>query len=167
MTVKKLLDSVVDEDDDGVFYKLDLLERDDLISTFIEVETLNNDDFLKVAESLTRCGVVKPKIKELMQIVHLLHKKGRYYLVSVKELQALDEQMVSMTDIDYMRRNNVANLLVKWGLVKILNPDVMYQVVENKYIPVYVLSYRDKKDWNLISKYKIGTIKTRNYNGNK
>jgi hypothetical protein len=167
MTVKKLLDSVVDDDDDGIFYKLDLLERDDLISTFIEVETLNEDDFLKVKESLTRCGVVNTKIKELLQIVHLLHKKGKYYLVSVKELLALDGQMVSMTDIDYMRRNNIANLLVKWGLVKLKNPDVMYQVVENRVIPIYVLSYRDKKDWTLVSKYKIGTIKTRNNNGNR
>ena len=157
--LKKLLSNVLDEDEDGKYYKLDLLEREDLLKTFIEVDKLNNDEFLKICESLTRVGIANRTKKEIYQTCSLLHKKGKYYVVMFKEMYALDNCEVEMTEDDYLRRNHIANLLVKWGLIKIINPEVMYAVVENTPISVYVLSYKDKKDWKLISKYNMGTIK--------
>ena len=160
--IEKLLSKVLGEDEDGKYYKLDLLERDDLLKTFIEIDVLDNDAFLKVAETLKRCGISNRIKKELYQTCSVLHKKGRYYIVMFKEMYGLDSQETEMSEDDYLRRNHIANLLVKWGLIKIINPEVMYAVVENKPISVFVLSYKDKKDWKLISKYNMGGIKRTN-----
>lgn len=60
----------------------------------IEVVLKEPDDFLKVRETLTRIGVASRKEKKLYQSCHILHKKGKYYIVHFKELFALDRRIL-------------------------------------------------------------------------
>lgn len=125
------------------------------LASFVEVKLKEQDDFLKVRETLTRIGVSSRKEKVLYQSCHILHKRGQYYIVHFKELFALDGKESSITDNDIERRNAIAKLLSDWGLVEIVNPDIM----KDKIAPIHqikIISYRDKDEWQLISKYNIG-----------
>ena len=55
------------------------------LSKFVEVTLNEQDDFLKVRETLTRIGVSSRKEKVLYQSCHILHKQGHYYIVHFKE----------------------------------------------------------------------------------
>ena len=48
------------------------------LSSMIEVTLNNEDDFLKVRETLTRIGIASRKDMTLYQSCHILHKQGRY-----------------------------------------------------------------------------------------
>ena len=56
----------------------------------LEIGLKEPDDFLKVRETLSRIGVASRREKKLYQSCHILHKQGRYYIVSFKELFRLD-----------------------------------------------------------------------------
>ena len=125
------------------------------LAKFIEVSLKEQDDFLKVRETLTRIGVSSRKEKVLYQSCHILHKQGRYYIVHFKELFALDGKPSNLTENDVQRRNAIANLLEEWGLIKVLNPKLM----ENNIAPLHqikIISFKEKDDWQLIAKYNIG-----------
>ena len=120
----------------------------------VEVTLNEPDDFLKVRETLTRIGVASRKEKKIYQSCHILHKQGRYFLVHFKELFALDGKHANLTSNDVQRRNRIAQLLVDWGLVGIVNSDSIQDVAPLNQIKV--LSYKDKGDWILETKYNIG-----------
>jgi len=125
------------------------------LAKFIEVKLNEQDDFLKVRETLTRIGVSSRKEKVLYQSCHILHKQGKYYIVHFKELFALDGKPSNISENDIQRRNAIANLLEEWGLVKILNPKLM----EDNIAPLHqvkIISFKEKDDWELITKYNIG-----------
>ena len=124
----------------------------------VEVSLGEPDDFLKVRETLTRIGVASRKEKKLYQSCHILHKQGRYYIVHFKELFALDGKRANLTVNDVERRNRIAQLLADWGLIKILNVDQIQGIAPLNQIKV--LSYKDKGDWMLETKYNIGRKKT-------
>ena len=120
--------------------------------------TLNEpDDFLKVREMLTRIGVASRNEKKIYQSCHILHKQGRYYLVHFKELFALDGKHANLTVNDVQRRNRIAQLLVDWGLVGIVDADRIQDIAPLNQIKV--LAYKDKQDWVLETKYNIGSKK--------
>jgi len=120
--------------------------------------TLNEpDDFLKVRETLTRIGVASRKEKKIYQSCHILHKQGRYFLVHFKELFALDGKHANLTSNDVQRRNRIAQLLVDWGLVGIVSADIIQDVAPLNQIKV--LSFKDKGEWILETKYNIGSKK--------
>ena len=123
------------------------------------VEVLLNepDDFLKVRETLTRIGVASRKEKKIYQSCHILHKQGRYYLVHFKELFALDGKHANLTSNDVQRRNRIAQLLADWGLVDIVDTAKIQDIAPLNQIKV--LSYKDKGDWILETKYNIGAKK--------
>ena len=120
----------------------------------VEVTLNEPDDFLKVRETLTRIGVASRKEKKIYQSCHILHKQGRYFLVHFKELFALDGKHANLTINDVQRRNRIAQLLVDWGLVGIVSADSIQDVAPLNQIKV--LSYKDKGDWILETKYNIG-----------
>ena len=120
----------------------------------VEVTLNEPDDFLKVRETLTRIGVASRKEKKIYQSCHILHKQGRYFLVHFKELFALDGKHANLTSNDVQRRNRIAQLLVDWGLVGIVSADSIQDVAPLNQIKV--LSYKDKGDWILETKYNIG-----------
>ena len=125
------------------------------INKCVEVQLQEQDDFLKVRETLTRIGVSSRKEKVLYQSCHILHKQGKYYIVHFKELFALDGKPSNITENDIQRRNAIANLLEEWGLVKILNR----KVIEGNLAPIHqikIISFKEKDGWELIPKYNIG-----------
>jgi hypothetical protein len=125
------------------------------LSKFVEVVLSNQDDFLKVRETLTRIGVSSRKERVLYQSCHILHKQGKYYIVHFKELFALDGKLSTITENDIQRRNAIANLLEEWGLLKIIN----YDIIENNLAPIHqikIISFKEKDDWELVAKYNIG-----------
>ena len=123
----------------------------------VEVTLNEPDDFLKVRETLTRIGVASRKEKKIYQSCHILHKQGRYYLVHFKELFALDGKHANLTSNDVQRRNRIAQLLADWGLVGIVDADRIQDIAPLNQIKV--LSYKDKGDWILETKYNIGAKK--------
>ena len=125
------------------------------LSKFIEVTLTEQDDFLKVRETLTRIGVSSRKEKVLYQSCHILHKQGRYYIVHFKELFALDGKPSNLTENDIQRRNAIAKLLEEWGLVKILNSILMKDNIAPLH-QIKIISFKEKDDWQLITKYNIG-----------
>ena len=115
--------------------------------------TLNEaDDFLKVRETLSRIGVASRKERKLYQSCHILHKQGRYFIVHFKELFALDGKPTNISINDLERRNTIAGLLEDWDLIKITGNNEQKAPLSQ----IKVLSYREKDDWLLETKYNIG-----------
>ena len=123
----------------------------------LEVTLKEPDDFLKVRETLTRVGVASRKERKLYQSCHILHKRGKYYIVHFKELFALDGKPTNITPNDVQRRNRITKLLSDWGLVEISGEDARDLAPLNQ---IKVLSFKDKGEWTLESKYNIGKKKT-------
>ena len=121
----------------------------------LEVTLKEPDDFLKVRETLTRIGVASRKERKLYQSCHILHKRGKYYIVHFKELFALDGKPTNITSNDVQRRNRIAKLLSDWGLIEI-STEVTDLAPLNQ---IKVLSFKDKGEWTLESKYNIGKKK--------
>ena len=126
-----------------------------MLDSLIEIRITNDDDFLKIRETLTRIGVASRKDKTIYQSCHILHKQGRYYIVHFKELFALDGKPSNFDMTDQARRNTIANLLAEWGLVELVNPvrttDPIAPLSQIKVLP-----HREKNEWNLVAKYNIG-----------
>jgi len=127
-------------------------------SDMVEVSLSEPDDFLKVRETLTRIGVASRKERKLYQSCHILHKQGRYYIVHFKELFALDGKKTNLTNNDVQRRNRIAQLLSDWGLVTVVEKTSIEDIAPLNQIKV--LSFKDKDEWTLESKYNIGRKKT-------
>jgi|TARA_R100000030_G_scaffold34566_1_gene25799 hypothetical protein len=123
----------------------------------VEVTLHQPDDFLKVRETLTRIGVASRKEKKLFQSCHILHKKGKYYIVHFKELFALDGKHANLTSNDIQRRNRIAKLLSDWGLIGIVTDDKIEDVAPLNQIKV--IAFKEKSEWILESKYNIGKKK--------
>ena len=126
-------------------------------SDMVEVVLKEPDDFLKVRETLTRIGVASRKEKKIYQSCHILHKQGRYFLVHFKELFALDGKHANLTVNDVQRRNRIAQLLADWGLVGVVDTIRIQDIAPLNQIKV--LSFKDKGDWILETKYNIGAKK--------
>lgn len=125
--------------------------------TMVEVVLKEPDDFLKVRETLTRIGVASRKEKKLYQSCHILHKKGKYYIVHFKELFALDGKRANLTVNDVQRRNRIVQLMIDWGLITVVRATDIEDIAPLNQIKV--LAYKDKGEWTLESKYNIGKKK--------
>ena len=121
---------------------------------------IEEDDFIKVRETLTRIGVASKKDKILYQSCHILHKQGRYYIVHFKELFALDGKPTDISENDLARRNAIAKLLEDWGLVEIVNKKQIETPEPIFLSQVKIISHKEKSEWELIPKYNIGKRKT-------
>jgi len=125
------------------------------IEDLVEVLLEEKDDFLKVRETLTRIGLASKKDNTLYQSCHILHKQGKYYIVHFKELFALDGKETDLTENDIARRNTIVNLLAEWELVKIVNKDQTKDPIVSM-SQVKIIPYKEKDEWNLVTKYSIG-----------
>ena len=121
----------------------------------LEVGLKEPDDFLKVRETLSRIGVASRKERKLYQSCHILHKQGRYFIVHFKELFALDGKKTNLSENDIARRNTIAKLLSDWGLVIIMGENEPVAPLSQ----IKVLSYNEKDEWILETKYNIGKKK--------
>ena len=118
----------------------------------LEISLKEPDDFLKVRETLSRIGVASRKERKLYQSCHILHKQGRYYIVHFKELFALDGKPTNLSQNDIERRNAIAALLADWGLIELLGISEPRAPLSQ----IKILSYKEKDDWELETKYNIG-----------
>ena len=123
----------------------------------VEILLSEPDDFLKVRETLTRIGVASRKEQKLYQSCHILHKQGKYYIVHFKELFALDGKRANLSVNDVQRRNRIIQLLSDWGLVTTLVDEPLDIAPLNQ---IKIISYKDKGNWTLETKYNIGKKKT-------
>ena len=121
----------------------------------LEVGLKEPDDFLKVRETLSRIGVASRKERKLYQSCHILHKQGKYYIVHFKELFALDGKQTNLSENDIARRNTISNLLKDWDLISIKGDASNVAPLSQ----IKVLSFREKNEWTLETKYNIGKKK--------
>ena len=121
----------------------------------LEVTLKEPDDFLKIRETLSRIGVASRKEKKLYQSCHILHKQGRYYIVHFKELFALDGKQTNLSENDIARRNTISKLLKYWGLVELKGETEPIAPLSQ----IKIISFKEKSDWTLETKYNIGTKK--------
>lgn len=123
----------------------------------VEITLPRPDSFAIIVESLTRIGLKSTKSKTLYQTCHLLHKRGRYYILMYKEFFGLDGKHCDLLDDDVRRRNEIVTLLKKWGLCGVVNDsDIEFANPEQ---PIDVIAFKDKKDWTLVAKYTVGKKK--------
>lgn len=128
------------------------------VDNLVEVTLEKEDDFLKVRETLTRIGVASRKDKKLYQSCHILHKKGKYYIVHFKELFMLDGKPNNLSESDVARRNTIVNLLVEWKLIKVVDGTKIEEPVA-PLSQIKILPHKDRNDWELVAKYNIGKKK--------
>ena len=124
------------------------------VENMVEIKLKQPDDFLKVRETLSRIGIASKKDKKLYQSCHILHKQGRYFIGHFKELFGLDGKKTNFSDEDIQRRNTIVKLLIDWGLVEIV--DVTRIEKQAPLSQIKVISFKEKKDWILETKYNIG-----------
>lgn len=129
-----------------------------IIDSLLEIKLGEEDDFLKVRETLTRIGVASRKDKTLYQSCHILHKQGKFYLVHFKEMFALDGKPTNFTDEDKGRRNTIAKLLEDWGLIRIVDVDQAADPI-TQLNQIKILPHKEKNEWTLVQKYTIGRKK--------
>ena len=125
----------------------------------VEVLLKESDDFLKIRETLTRIGFASKKDKILYQSCHILHKQGRYAIVHFKELFALDGKPTDISENDLSRRNAIANLLSDWELLTLVDKESTTIPAPIFISQIKILSHKEKKDWELVPKYNIGSRK--------
>ena len=124
----------------------------------VEVQLKSQDDFLKVRETLTRIGIASKKERKLYQSCHILHKRGRYVILSFKELFKLDGKESNFNESDLARRNTIAKLLHDWNLVQIID----LEAIKEPTVPISqikIIPYKDRENWELIAKYQVGSKK--------
>ena len=117
----------------------------------VEINLKTEGDFLKIVETLTRIGVLS-KDNTLIQTCHLLHKRGKYYILHFKELFKLDG--VSKTEIaeeDILRRDGIVKLLVEWEMCEALADVSGGSLRKTKIIP-----FKEKSKYKLKQNYTIG-----------
>ena len=119
----------------------------------IEIKLKTPEDFLKIRETLTRIGIANNSKKELYQSCHILQKQGKYFIVHFKELLKLEGRKVDISKEDIQRRDSIATLLESWELCDIIKGQSLDLPEEHNF---RVISFKQKEDWKLIHKYRIG-----------
>lgn len=129
-----------------------------LVNNLIEVKISEEEDFLKIKETLTRIGVASRKDNKLFQSCHILHKQGKYYIVHFKELFILDGKPSNFSEEDKARRNTIISLLQEWELIKVVDTEK----IKDPKAPmnqIKIIPYKEKSNWTLEPKYNIGRKK--------
>ena len=132
-----------------------MLNVNDVVDSLVEVTLPDEEAFLKIKETLTRIGISSRKENKLWQSCHILHKRGKYYIVHFKELFILDGKESSVPEDDIARRNTIADLLEEWELLEIIEPSSCEEPMAILG-QIKILSYKEKDEWELIPKYHIG-----------
>lgn len=130
----------------------------ELLDSLIEVKIAEEEDFLKIKETLTRIGVASRKEKKLYQSCHIFHKQGKYYIVHFKEMFTIDGKPSNFSDEDKGRRNKIIQLLQEWGLLKVIEPERIEDPLASM-SQIKIINHKEKDDWTLEAKYNMGRKK--------
>lgn len=125
----------------------------EMMDSFIKVELVDEECFLKIKETLTRIGIMSKKDRTLYQSCHILHKRGSYYIMHFKEMFYIDGKHSTLDDMDIKRRNAICLLLEDWNLVRILNRKL---IDSSSLKNLTILPFKDKNNYTLTPKYTIG-----------
>ena len=130
------------------------MEEEIIVKNFVEIKLNKSEDFLKIKETLTRMGIPSVKERKLFQSCHILHKRGKYYIVHFKELFKLDGKKAEIEEEDIQRRNLICSLLEEWELIELVDKSK----IEDKLhiMKIKIIPFRQKDEWELITKYNIG-----------
>lgn len=133
-------------------------------SEMVEIKPLNDDKFKVVVETLRRIGVIERKRGErhtLANVIYLLHKQGKYYLAHYKQIEVLDckRDKAEVNSIDIATLHQAVSLLLKWGLIQPLQEidSCVLQQSLSAHTRLIVVKAKDKKFFNVIDKYNIGS----------
>ena len=131
-------------------------EIENLVKDLVESTFPEKDDFLKIRETLSRIGVASRREQELFQSCHILHKRGKYYIVHFKELFKLDGKPTNIDESDIGRRNTITMLLAQWKLLSVVDES---QIAEPQapLSPIKIIPFKEKSEWKLTTKYSIGS----------
>lgn len=115
---------------------------------FLEIQ-LKADKAI-IVESLERMGIANKEKKILYPSCYIYEKDGKIYLLHFKQMFSLlrKDSYDNITEGDLRRRNSIAFCLQKWGLINIDEKDI-----EPYNVFVYVLSHKDKKEWQIFHKF--------------
>ena len=130
----------------------------ELIDKLIEVKIGEEEDFLKIKETLTRIGVASRKENKLYQSCHIFHKQGKYYIVHFKEMFIIDGKPSNFSDEDMGRRNKIVELLQDWGLLRVVEPEKIKDPLAS-ISQIKIISHKEKNEWTLEAKYNMGRKK--------
>lgn len=128
------------------------------LNDLIEVTLPDPDNFLKVRETLSRIGIASKKDKVLYQSCHILHKRGKYAIVHFKQMFMLDGKYSDFSEDDRARLHTITNLLDEWGLIDIVDRSRTEKPVA-PLSSIKIIPYKEKSEWDLVSKYNIGKKK--------
>lgn len=123
------------------------------LNTLRWVTLKEDDDFLKIIETLTRIGIKSKHDNTIWQSCHILHKQGRYAIVHFKELFALDGKETNITEEDLARRDYIVKMLTDWGLCE---PETPFEFSDS-HPSTFIVKFKDKGNYNLKSKYDLGS----------
>ena len=126
--------------------------NEDIFNGFGVEVFIDENDFLKIKETLSRIGVLSKKDNTLYQSCHILHKQGRYVIIHFKELFGLDNKIHEISENDIARRNTITKLLEDWELLEIRNPDVC----KTPLIPISQLKILPYKEMEWLTLQTIG-----------
>lgn len=130
----------------------------EILETLIEVKIGEEEDFLKIKETLTRIGIASRKEKKLYQSCHIFHKQGKYYIVHFKEMFAIDGKPSNFSDEDKGRRNKIVELLQDWDLLKVID-EHRIKTPTASMNQIKIISHKEKNEWLLETKYNMGRKK--------
>lgn len=138
--------------------------KDDLFKGLgVRVKLNDPDDFPKIRETLERIGIctVKDGVKTLWQSCHILHKRGQYAIMLFFELFEMDGRLANYKKDDILRRNLIVTRLEEWGLLEIIDKELIIEMASQSSITI--IPYEDRLNGSVrfVQKYKIG----KNYNG--
>ena len=128
------------------------------LDSLIEVKIAEEQDFLKIKETLTRIGIASRKEKKLYQSCHIFHKQGKYYIVHFKEMFAIDGKISNFSDEDKGRRNKIIELLQDWELLKVVEPESIKNPMALM-SQIKIINHKEKNEWTLEAKYNMGRKK--------
>lgn len=129
-----------------------------IVNRMREVTLPTPDKFLIIRETLTRIGRQgedssgKPT---LIQLCHILHKRGRYFITHYKELFTLDGHASGISEDDLAHRDMIVNLLAEWKLVTILTSPESRPMLRTD-SALTIIPHHDKNKWELLTKYQLG-----------
>jgi hypothetical protein len=130
----------------------------EFLDSLVEVKIAEEEDFLKIKETLTRIGVASRKEKKLYQSCHIFHKQGKYYIVHFKEMFIIDGKPSDFSEEDKGRRNKIASLLQEWGLLKVVEAERIVDP-QASMSQIKIINHKEKNDWTLEAKYNMGRKK--------
>jgi hypothetical protein len=122
------------------------------------VKIAEEEDFLKIKETLTRIGVASRKERKLYQSCHIFHKQGKYYIVHFKEMFTIDGKPSNFSEEDKGRRNKIIQLLQEWNLLKVVEPEKIIEPIASM-SQIKIINHKEKDDWTLEAKYNMGRKK--------